>query len=139
MADRDYSLFGAEHVRKYLETDGEVGQVWNGVPCLVLWTTGRRSGETRVHPLIYGARGSDVVIVASNGGAPEHPTWYLNLTADPSVEVQVGADRYAGTSRTAKGPERTELWKLMTGIWPEYDGYQANTDREIPVVVIERA
>jgi deazaflavin-dependent oxidoreductase (nitroreductase family) len=139
MADRDYSLFGDEHVRQYLETNGEVGQVWNGAPCLVLWTTGRTSGETRVHPLIYGPRGDDVVIVGSQGGAPTHPNWYLNLVADPSVEVQVGADRYAGTARTATGDERTELWKLMTGIWPDYDSYQTRTDREIPVVVIERA
>ena len=139
MADRDYSLFGDAHVQKYLETDGEVGHLWNGVPCLVLWTTGRRSGETRPAPLIYGARGDDVVIVASKGGAPEHPAWYLNLAAEPSVEVQVGADRYAGRARTAEGDERAELWKLMAGIWPDYDDYQAKTDRQIPVVVIERA
>lgn len=139
MADRDYSLFGDAHVQKYLETDGEVGHLWNGVPCLVLWTTGRKSGETRAAPLIYGSRGDDVVIVASKGGAPEHPAWYLNLAADPSVEVQVGADRYAGRARTAGGDERAELWKLMAGIWPDYDDYQAKTDRQIPVVVIERA
>jgi deazaflavin-dependent oxidoreductase (nitroreductase family) len=139
VADRDYTLFGDEHVRQYLETDGAVGHDWNGVPCLVLWTTGRTSGETRVAPLIYGPRGDDVVIVASKGGAPKHPGWYLNLEADPAVEVQVGADRYAGTARTATGDERAELWKLMTGIWPEYDSYQTRTDREIPVVVIERA
>jgi deazaflavin-dependent oxidoreductase (nitroreductase family) len=139
MADRDYSLFGDEHVRQYLESDGEVGHLWNGAPCLVLWTTGRTSGETRVAPLIYGARGDDVVIVASKGGAPEHPAWYLNLAANPGVEVQVGADRYAGTARTATGDERGELWKLMTGVWPEYDEYQTRTDRQIPVVVIERA
>jgi deazaflavin-dependent oxidoreductase (nitroreductase family) len=139
MADRDYSLFGDAHVEQYLATNGEVGHTWNGVPCLVLWTTGRKTGETRVHPLIYGARGEDVVIVASKGGAPEHPTWYLNLTANPDVEVQVGADRYRGTARTAEGDERTELWQLMAGIWPEYVGYQSKTDRQIPVVVIERA
>jgi deazaflavin-dependent oxidoreductase (nitroreductase family) len=104
----------------------------------VLWTTGRKTGETRVHPLIYGERGDDVVVVASKGGAPEHPTWYLNLSADPAVEVQVGADRWTGTARTVTGAERSELWQLMTGIWPEYDGYQAKTDREIPVVLVER-
>jgi deazaflavin-dependent oxidoreductase (nitroreductase family) len=138
MADRDYSLFGDAHVEKYLATDGAEGHLWNGVPCLVLWTTGRKTGETRVHPLIYGLRGDDVVIVASKGGAPEHPTWYLNLVANPTVEVQVEADRFTGTARTAEGDERAELWQLMTGIWPEYDGYQAKTDRQIPVVVIER-
>ena len=139
MADRDYSLFGDAHVEKYLETGGEVGHIWNGSPCLVLWTTGRKSGERRVAPLLYGARGDDVVIVASKGGAPAHPAWYLNLAADPTVEVQVGADRYAGRARTAEGDERSELWNLMSGIWPDYDDYQSKTDRKIPVVVIERA
>ncbi|MCU1377799.1 MAG: hypothetical protein JWN29_782 [Acidimicrobiales bacterium] len=139
MADRDYSLFGDEHVRQYVETNGEVGHIWNGVPCLILWTTGRTSGEQRAHPLIYGVRGDDVVIVASKGGAPEHPGWYLNLGANPDVEVQVGADRYAGRARTAEGDERSELWTLMAGIWPDYDSYQTKTDRKIPVVVIERA
>lgn len=139
MADRDYSLFGDAHVQKYLETNGEVGHLWNGVPCLVLWTTGRKTNEERVHPLIYGARGDDVVIVASKGGAPDHPAWYLNLLASPLVEVQVGADRYRGRARTAEGDERAELWTLMTGVWPEYDEYQSKTDRQIPVVVIERA
>lgn len=137
--DRDYSLIGDEHVRRYLETDGEVGHHWNGVLCLVLWTTGRRSGEQRVNPLIYGTSGDDVVVVASKGGAPDHPGWYHNLVAEPAVEVQVGADRYAGRARTATGDERAELWRRMTTIWPDYDSYQANTDRQLPVVVIERS
>jgi deazaflavin-dependent oxidoreductase (nitroreductase family) len=137
--DRDYSLIGDEHVRRYLETDGEVGHHWNGVLCLVLWTTGRRSGEQRVNPLIYGTSGDDVVVVASKGGAPDNPGWYHNLAADPAVEVQVGADRYAARARTATGDERAELWRTMTTIWPDYDSYQANTDRQLPVVVIERS
>ena len=139
MPDRDYSLIGDEHVRRYLETDGEVGHHWNGVLCLVLWTTGRRSAEQRVNPLIYGTSGDDVVVVASKGGAPDHPGWYHNLVAEPTVEVQVGADRYGGRARTATGDERAELWRTMTTIWPDYDSYQANTDRQIPVVVIERS
>lgn len=139
MAERDFSLFGDAHVAQYLASDGEVGHLWNGVPCLVLWTTGRRSGETRAAPLIYGTRGDDVVVVASKGGAPAHPAWYRNLEVEPAVQVQVGPDHYAGRARTATGDERAELWRLMTGIWPEYDDYQARTDREIPVVVIERS
>ena len=138
MPDRDYSLVGDEHVRRYVETDGEVGHLWNGVPALVLWTTGRRSGEPRATPLIYGTSGDDVVVVASKGGAPEHPGWYRNLDADPAVEVQVGADRYAGRARTAAGDERADLWRTMTDIWPDYDSYQARTDRQFPIVVIER-
>lgn len=138
MPDRDYSLVGDEHVRRYVETDGEVGHLWNDVSCLVLWTTGRTSGERRASPLIYATWGDDVVVVASKGGAAEDPGWYRNLDADPAVEVQVGADRYVGRARTATGDERAELWRTMTDIWPDYDDYQARTDRQFPVVVIER-
>jgi deazaflavin-dependent oxidoreductase (nitroreductase family) len=134
--DMDLSLFGDEHVRRYEETDGEVGYLWNGAPCLVLTTTGRRSGEPRKFALIFGRSGDDVVVVASKGGAPEHPEWYKNLTANSSVEVQVLGDRYAGVARTADPTEKSKLWPIMTALWPSYDDYQARTDRDIPVVVI---
>jgi deazaflavin-dependent oxidoreductase (nitroreductase family) len=139
MAELDLSLFGDAHVQRYLDTDGAEGHIWNGVPCAVLFTTGRKSGAQRRHALIYGRRGDDVVFVASKGGAPDNPLWYENLAADPAVEVQVLADRFTGTARTATGDERAELWSLMTGIWPSYDDYQSSTDREIPVVVVERS
>lgn len=139
MAELDLSLFGDAHVEKYLETDGEVGHIWNGAPCCVLFTKGRKSGEERRHALIYGKRGDDVLLVASKGGAPDHPVWYLNLDANPDVQVQVLGDRITGTARTAEGEERAELWAIMREIWPSYDDYQANTDREIPVVVISPA
>jgi len=131
-------LFGEEHVRRYRETGGEEGYIWRGVPTLLLTTTGRRSGEPRTTPLIFGRDGDRYVIVASKGGAPRHPAWYLNLSADPRVEVQVRDDVFAATARTAEGEERERLWKLMTEIWPAYDDYQAKTRREIPVVVLER-
>jgi deazaflavin-dependent oxidoreductase (nitroreductase family) len=137
-AERDYSLFGDEHIARYEETDGEVGYLWNGAPCLVLHTTGRTTGELRKFALIFGERGDDLVLVASKGGAPDHPGWYLNLLAHPDVVVQVKGDVIPVRARTAEGAERTELWNLMLEHWPEYTGYQANTDREIPVVVLER-
>ena len=133
-------LFGAEHVRRYLETDGEVGYRWrNGAPILILTTTGRRSGEERVKPLIFGEDDGRYVVVASKGGAKHHPDWYLNLQADPDVHVQVKADRFAARARTAEGEERVRLWERMAEIWPAYDDYRQKTDREIPVVVLERA
>jgi deazaflavin-dependent oxidoreductase (nitroreductase family) len=133
-------LFGAEHVRRYLETDGEVGYRWrNNAPILILTTTGRRSGEERVKPLIFGEDDGRYVVVASKGGAKHHPDWYLNLHADPDVHVQVKADRFAARARTAEGDERERLWQRMAEIWPPYDDYQEKTDREIPVVVLERA
>jgi deazaflavin-dependent oxidoreductase (nitroreductase family) len=132
-------LFGQEHVERYRETDGEEGHDWNGTTVLVLTTTGRQSGQPRSTPLIYGTHGDDYLVVASKGGAPEHPAWYLNLSADPEVEVQVLGDRFHGHARTATAEEKPELWSTMTKSWPAYDEYQTKTDREIPVVVIERA
>ncbi|MGZ4352943.1 MAG: nitroreductase family deazaflavin-dependent oxidoreductase [Gaiellaceae bacterium] len=134
----DRSLFGEEHVRRYRETGGEVGHIWNGVPTLLLTTTGRRSGEQRTTPLIYGRNGDRYVVVASKGGAPQHPAWYLNLSAHPEVELQVKDERFRARARTAAANERERLWTLMAGIWPAYDDYQAKTEREIPLVVLER-
>lgn len=132
-------LFGQEHVKRYLETDGAEGHDWQGdTSILVLTTTGRRSGEQRSTPLIYGRRGDDYLIVASKGGAPAAPAWYENLVANPDVTVQVRADRFAARARTATPEEKPELWKTMTAEWPAYDEYQSKTDREIPVVVLER-
>ena len=131
-------LFGPEHVERYRATDGEEGHDWRGTIVLLLTTTGRKSREPRTMPLIYQPDGDKYVIVASKGGWPNHPLWYLNLVADPNVEVQVKGDRFAARARTAEGDERERLWKLMTATWPRYDEYQAKTDREIPVVVLER-
>lgn len=134
----DLTLFGDEHVRLYEETDGEQGYLWNGATCLVLTTKGRKSGATRKHALICGFDGDTPVIVASQGGAPTHPNWYHNLTAEPHVKVQVKGDRFDAVARTAEGTERDRLWKIMTDVWPNYDSYQERTTRVIPVVVLER-
>lgn len=134
----DLTLFGDEHVRRYQETDGEVGYEWNGATCLLLTTTGRRSGLPRTLPLIFATDGDRLVLVASHGGAPVHPAWYRNLMADPRAEVQVKGERWAVTARTAEGGERARLWALMTVDWPNYDEYTTRTDRVIPVVVLER-
>ena len=129
----DLSLVGDEHVRRYEETDGEVGYLWNGATILVLTTTGRRSGEPRKFALIYDSRGDDLVVVASKGGAPDHPGWYENLLAHPDASVQVRGERFDVRARTAEGAEREELWRLMNRSWPNYDTYATRTDREIPV------
>ncbi|CAN5860099.1 nitroreductase family deazaflavin-dependent oxidoreductase [soil metagenome] len=137
--DIDLSLFGDAHVAAYEKSDGEVGYLWNGAPIMVLTTTGAETGATRKHALIYGADGNDVMVVASKGGAPENPQWYRNLSADPQVQVQVLADRYDAVARTASPDEKARLWPAMTELWPSYHDYQASTDRDIPVVIIERA
>lgn len=131
-------LFGQEHVRRYQETDGVEGHDWQGTTVLILTTTGRRSGDPRSTPLIYGPHGDDYVVVASKGGAEEDPAWYLNLSEEPEVTVQVRGDRFRAHARTAAPDEKPELWKLMTERWPAYDEYQHKTKRDIPVVVLER-
>jgi deazaflavin-dependent oxidoreductase (nitroreductase family) len=109
-----------------------------GSKALLLTTKGRRSGDPRTSPLIYGRHGDDYLVVASKGGAPESPAWYFNLEAEPEVEVQVKGDRFKARARTATSDERPELWAVMVGEWPDYDNYQRKTDREIPIVVLER-
>lgn len=132
-------LFGQEHVERYRATDGAEGHEWQGTQTLLLTTTGRKSGEPRTTPLIYAPEGDAYVIVASKGGSDEPPAWYLNLSDTPEVEVQVKGDRFEARARTAGAEEKPELWKKMVGEWPAYDEYQRKTDREIPVVVPERA
>lgn len=134
------TLFGREHVQRYVETDGEEGHDWkDGTSTLILTTTGRRSGDQHPTPLIYGRHGDDYLVVASKGGADTPPAWYLNLEANPEVDVQVKGDRFKAHARTASADEKPELWSTMASQWPAYDKYQQKTDREIPVVVLERA
>ena len=136
--DGEPMLFGQEHVDRYRETDGEEGHDWQGTVTLLLTTKGRKSGNERTTPLIYGRSGDDYMVVASKGGAEDPPAWFLNLEADPTVELQVRADRFRARARTATAEEKPEMWKQMVSQWPEYDEYQEKTGREIPVVVLKR-
>ena len=131
-------LFGQEHVNRYVETNGEEGHDWQGTTTLLLTTTGRRSGKKHTTPLIYQRHGDDYLIVASKGGAHEPPAWYLNLQAQPEVDVQVKGEKFRARARTAATAEKPKLWSIMTKAWPAYDDYQTKTTREIPVVVLER-
>jgi deazaflavin-dependent oxidoreductase (nitroreductase family) len=133
-------LFGAEHVQRYVETDGEEGYAWhNGTTILILTTTGRRTGQRRSTPLIFRPYGDSYLVVASKGGTPTSPEWYLNLQADPQVQVQIKGETFAARARTAGPEEKPAMWRHMTEVWPDYDAYQAKTEREIPIVVLERA
>jgi deazaflavin-dependent oxidoreductase (nitroreductase family) len=128
----------AQHIRRYVETDGRRGHQWSGVNTLLLTTRGRRSGKLRRTALIYGRDGERYLVVGSKGGAKRHPAWYLNLVADPEVHVQVGAEKFPARARAGNAEEKPRLWRIMTSIWPEYERYQARTSREIPVVILER-
>ncbi len=133
-------LFGQEHVDRYRATDGEEGYDWQrGTTILLLTTRGRKSGAERTTPLIFRPHGDDYLIVASRGGTDEPPGWYLNLKAEPEVQVQVKGDVFKAHGRDATADEQPELWSQMAEVWPDYDEYQKRTSRAIPVVVLERA
>jgi deazaflavin-dependent oxidoreductase (nitroreductase family) len=132
------------HVELYIKTDGAEGHVLDfgrpGVPevnTLLLETTGRKSRAEKITPLIYGEDGGGFVVVASRGGAPTHPAWFLNLRDSPEVRFQVVDKKYRGAARITAGAERQRLFHMMAGLFPSYTDYQAKTTREIPVVVLE--
>ena len=138
----DRSLFGEEHVRRYRETGGEVGHIWNGVPTLLLTTTGRKSGQPRTQALSYFALdGLDgaLTLVASNWGSDAPPAWYLNLMAQPSARVQLKGESFPITAAVATAEERARLWPQVVAANPQYARYQAGTPREIPIVLLRRA
>jgi proline iminopeptidase len=135
-----------EHTNRYLASGGTDGHMYKvtppgysemNVPSLLLTTTGRKSGEQYIFPLFYGRTGDSYIVVASKGGAPQHPGWYRNLLAHPDVEVQVGTQKLKARARTATGEERTRLWQTALTFWPPYADYQKKTEREIPVVVLD--
>jgi deazaflavin-dependent oxidoreductase (nitroreductase family) len=133
-----------DHLSRYLATDGADGYLWDAslgggeglVPTLLLTTVGRKSGRELMLPLIFGRSGANYVVVASKGGAPTHPAWYLNLQANPEVRVQVKAEKFTARAHTADREERAALWPQMVGIYAPYAQYQTKTDRQIPVVVL---
>jgi deazaflavin-dependent oxidoreductase (nitroreductase family) len=135
-----------EHANRYLASGGNDGHIYKmtqpgrpelSVPSLLLTTKGRKSGERFIFPLFYGTAGNSYFVVASKGGAPQHPGWYRNLLANPEVEVQVGTAKMTARARTATGEERARLWQKALEFWPPYADYQQKTAREIPVVVLD--
>ena len=136
-----------DHVALYLK-DGEAGHYWDAslgggqgmLTTLLLFTTGRKSGKQSILPLIYRPTGDGgYCVIASKGGAPAHPAWFLNLEANPGVQVQVANDRFDAVARVAQGEERERLWQLMVDYYAPYTDYQAATQRQIPVVVLDPA
>jgi deazaflavin-dependent oxidoreductase (nitroreductase family) len=127
----------ARHVRGYVDSGGAKGHRWHGANTLLLTTRGRRTGKLRRTALIYGRDRDRYVVVASNGGARRHPSWFLNLVAHPEVRLQVGPDVMSARATTATARQKPRLWRLMASIWPEYERYQTRTSRDIPVVILE--
>src|SRR5690606_24891908 len=121
----------------YEASGGVDGGDLEGKPCVILTTRGRKTGKLRKTPLMRVEYGGTYVVVASMGGAPQHPQWYLNLVAHPDVTLQDGPDVFDCVARTANAEERAQWWPHAVAVWPAYDDYQAATDREIPVVILE--
>jgi deazaflavin-dependent oxidoreductase (nitroreductase family) len=144
MADFSAIPWIKDHIALY-RSDPEKAHMWDStplggpglLPTLLLTTRGRKSGESRALPLIYGTTGDSYVVIASKGGMPNHPLWYRNLEAHPDCELQVGAKKVSARARVAEGQEREEIWKSMVEIYPPYVDYQKNTERTIPVVVLD--
>lgn len=146
-AKADNPSWVIEHIRLYRETDGREGHLIDmrelgGIaetPTLLLKTIGRKSGHERIVPLVYTRFDDEYAIIASKGGAPSHPAWFLNLEAADEVVFQVGRDHFRGSWRIAEGAERDRFWKAMAQIYPLYDDYQAGTERVIPLVLLKAA
>jgi deazaflavin-dependent oxidoreductase (nitroreductase family) len=129
--------FVADQVALYEATGGAEGGTLEGKPVVILTTRGRHSGKVRKTPLMRVEHNGTYTVVASMGGAPKHPVWYLNLIASPAVTLQDGANVYEMAAREAHGDERARWWALAVDAWPPYAEYQAKTARQIPVVVLE--
>ncbi|WP_328600718.1 nitroreductase family deazaflavin-dependent oxidoreductase [Actinomadura physcomitrii] len=134
------------NIAAYRATGGRVGGTWRvgsafrkGVPICLLTTKGRKTGRPRTQPLLYMPDGERVIIVASQGGLPKHPLWYLNIRADPRVTIQVKRDVRRMRARTASSEERAALWPRLVSVYADFDKYQSWTDREIPVVICDPA
>jgi F420H(2)-dependent quinone reductase len=139
MADLPFRIIGGIHRRVYRLTGGRVGGHIGKLSVLLLTTTGRKSGQPRTQPLVYTRTGDGYAVIASKGGAAQHPLWYLNLRANPLAEVTVGSETQKVRGRDAEGEERERLWRVLADLYPGYDRYAQKTSRRIPVVVLEPA
>jgi deazaflavin-dependent oxidoreductase (nitroreductase family) len=132
-----FRIVGSIHRRLYLLTGGKVGGRIGKLPVLLLTTTGRKSGQPRTQPLAFTMTGGGYAVIASKGGSPRHPLWYLNLRANPLADVTLGRETRNVRARDAHGAERERLWRALADLYPGYDRYAQKTSRQIPVVVLE--
>lgn len=138
MPDVDQREYNRKVIEEYRANDGKLGPPFQGGAMLLLTTTGARTGRERTTPMMFKRHGDRLLVIASNIGAPKHPDWYRNLDAHPEVTVELGAERFAATASTATGDERATLWAELVGTHPFFAEHQAKTDREIPLVLLDR-
>jgi deazaflavin-dependent oxidoreductase (nitroreductase family) len=137
--DTVVKAFSGLHNALYRATGGKIGSRFRGVPTALLTTTGRKSGKARTHPVLYLEDGDRKVLVASYGGDDRNPTWFLNLTANPEVTLQIGPTTHRMKAEVAGPEERARLWPKLVEMYSDYGNYQKKTDREIPVVILTPA
>jgi deazaflavin-dependent oxidoreductase (nitroreductase family) len=135
----DYNEFNRQLIEEYRANGGRVTGIFAGASLLLLTTTGARSGQPRVAPLIYTTDNGRWIVIASKGGAPTHPDWYYNLRANPEVTVEVGTESFPARATVTTGAERQRLFDQMAARMPNFAEYQGNTVRQLPVIVLERA
>jgi deazaflavin-dependent oxidoreductase (nitroreductase family) len=137
--------WGVEHYRMYMSSGGAQGHIMDVsdigghrfTTMVLVRAAGRKSGQVRVTPLVYGDLGGEVVVVGSKGGAPDHPAWYLNVKSSPTVDIQIATQAFHATWREPEGAEREKVWAFMEGAFPPYRDYQARTQRQIPLVMFQ--
>jgi deazaflavin-dependent oxidoreductase (nitroreductase family) len=134
----DMKDFNKQVIEEFRANGGKVGGPFEGAPMMLLTTTGAKSGQPRVAPLVYTTDGDRIVIVASKGGAPTHPDWYHNIVANPEITVEVGGEKFPARAEIAPEPDRTRLFNAQADLMPNFYEYQKNTDRTIPVITISR-
>jgi deazaflavin-dependent oxidoreductase (nitroreductase family) len=130
------NAFTSIHTFVYAGTNGAIGGRMMNCPVLLLTTKGRKTNKQRTVPLLYLADGKDIVLVASNGGATRHPTWWLNLQSNPAAQIQVGGIKRRVRAEKANADEKQRLWPLLVSMYPGYKEYQEKTSRDIPVVIL---
>ncbi len=125
-------------IEKFRANEGRVGGNFEGAPLLLLHSTGAKSGQERVHPMMYrDLGGGPVAVFASKAGAPDNPDWFHNVVAHPDVTAEIGTETRAFRARTATGDEREKIWSKQKADYPGFAGYEAKSDREIPVVILD--
>jgi deazaflavin-dependent oxidoreductase (nitroreductase family) len=138
MSDTAMNDWNQQIIAEFRDNAGVVGGMFEGAPMVLLTSTGAKSGQPRVSPLMAQLSGDDIVIFASKGGAPTHPDWYFNLRANPEATLEYGTDTFPVKARVAEGDEREDLWTRQKTAYPQFQGYEDATTRVIPVIVLER-
>ncbi|MGH1491243.1 MAG: nitroreductase family deazaflavin-dependent oxidoreductase [Acidimicrobiales bacterium] len=137
----DFLEFNKNVIEEFRANDGVCGGPFEGAPMVLITMTGAKSGRELCSPLVYSSDGDDVVIIASKAGAPEHPNWYYNLVANPTVTVEVGTDKWEATAKLAEGDERKRLYDAQAAQMPQFSDYETKATeagREIPVFRLVR-